>query len=480
MKIRLFDSLTREVRDFEPQESGLVRMYACGPTVYGPAHIGNFRANVCWDVVRRVLELGGYRVRKVMNITDVGHLTRDDTADGGEDKMEVTARKEGVEPLAIAQRYIDRFHRDRKALRIKDAEAYPRATEHVAGMIALIEKLVERGHAYAVNGSVYFEVSTFPAYGRLSGNTVDSLVAGARIEPHPDKRHPADFALWKSDPKHLQQWDSPWGRGFPGWHIECSVMGPAVLGVLTLDLHTGGEDHLFPHHECEIAQSEGATGLPTARYWMHNRFMNVEGRKMSKSLGNYWTLDDLVARGHDPVAVRYLLLSTQYRQPMNFTEEGIHAAAKSVERIRTCVRNLVQDRDAPALSEEESARLDGFASAFREMLFDDFNTSGALGQVFDAVRFVNARAAWEVHGASRVRRLFEEFDSVLDVLRVDGAGATAAPAGPADAEIDALVAAREAARKRKDFAGSDRLRKEIESKGVVLEDTPRGPRWTRK
>jgi cysteinyl-tRNA synthetase len=477
VKVRLFDSLTRELRDFEPQEPGLVLMYACGPTVYGPAHIGNFRANVCWDVVRRVLELAGLRVRKVMNITDVGHLTRDDTADGGEDKMEVTARKEGVDPLAIAQRYIDRFHRDRVALRIRDAEAYPRATEHVAGMIALIEKLIARGHAYAVNGSVYFEVATFPAYGRLSGNTIDALVAGARVEPHPDKRHPADFALWKSDPKHLQQWDSPWGRGFPGWHIECSVMSAGVLGAPTIDLHTGGEDHLFPHHECEIAQSEGATGLPMARYWLHNRFMNVEGRKMSKSLGNFWTLDDLVAKGHDPVAVRYLLLSTQYRQPMNFTEEGVRGAARSVERIRTCVRNLVEERGAPPLAAEEAARLDGFGAAFREALFDDFNTSGALGQVFDAVRFVNARPAWDAAGAARVRALFAGFDEVLDVLRED---AGAAAAGPADAEIDALVAARQDARARKDFAESDRLRKEIESKGVVLEDTPRGPRWTRR
>ena len=477
MRIRLFDSLARETRAFEPQEPGLVRMYACGPTVYGPSHVGNFRANVCWDVVRRVLVMAGFRVRKVMNITDVGHLTRDDTADGGEDKMEVTARREGVDPLAIAQRYIDRFHRDRVALRIRDAEAYPRATEHIPGMIALVERLIERGHAYAVNGSVYFEVSTFPAYGRLSGNSVEALVAGARVEPHPDKRHPADFALWKSDPKHLQQWDSPWGRGFPGWHLECSVMSASLLGVPTIDLHTGGEDHLFPHHECEIAQSEGATGLPLSRYWLHNRFMNVEGRKMSKSLGNFWTLDDLVERGHDPVAVRYLLLSTQYRQPMNFTEEGIHAAAKGVERIRACVRNLVEDRGAPPLAAEEGARLDGFAGAFRAALFDDFNASGALGQVFDAVRFVNSRPAWDAAGAARVRALFDGFDAVLDVLR-EGPGATAA--GPTDAEIEAAIAARQAARARKDFAESDRIRKDLDARGVVLEDTPRGPRWTRR
>jgi cysteinyl-tRNA synthetase len=477
MKVRLHDSLTGAIRDLETAEPGLVKMYACGPTVYLPAHIGNFRANVCWDVLRRALELHGWRVRKVMNITDVGHLTRDDTADGGEDKMEVTARKEGVDPLAVAQRYIDRFHRDRKALRIKDADLYPRATQHIPGMIALVEKLVARGHAYVVKGNVYFEVATFPGYGKLSKNTVERLVAGARIEPHPDKRHPADFALWKSDPDHLQQWDSPWGRGFPGWHIECSVMAMQHLGTETLDIHTGGEDHLFPHHECEIAQSEGATGVPFSRFWLHNRFMNVEGKKMSKSLGNFWTLDDLVAKGHDPVAVRYLLLSTTYRQPMNFTLEGLDGAAKSLERIRACLRNLVVDAGAPALAASEAEALEGFEERFRDAMADDLNTSAALAQVFDAVRFVNARAAWQDAGAARVRALFGVFDSILDVLREDGARAAA---GPADAEIERLVKEREDARKAKDFARADAARKRLTELGVTLEDTPRGPRWTRK
>jgi cysteinyl-tRNA synthetase len=477
VKVRLHDSLSGETRDFEPREPGLVRMYSCGPTVYLPAHIGNFRTNLCWDVLRRTLELHGYRVRMVMNITDVGHLTRDDAADGGEDKMEVSARREGVDPLAIAQRYIDRFHRDRKALRIKDAEAYPRATEHVPGMIALIGKLIARGHAYAVNGSVYFEVATFPAYGKLSKNTVDRLEAGSRIEPHPDKRHPADFALWKTDPGHLQQWDSPWGRGFPGWHIECSVMSVEMLGTTTLDIHTGGEDHLFPHHECEIAQSEGAYGVPFSRFWLHSRFMNVKGTKMSKSLGNFWTLDDLVGKGHDPVAVRYLLLSTHYRAPMTFTLEGIDGAAKAVERIRTCVRNLVEDGSAPPPAAEEAARLAGFEQGFRDALADDVNVSAALGQVFDAVHAVNARPAWDAAGAARVRALFGVFDSVLDILREDGG---AAPAGPSDAEVDRLVREREDARRARDFARADAARKRLTELGVVLEDTPRGPRWTRR
>ena len=476
MRVRLFDSLTREIRDLETAEPGVVRLYACGPTVYAPAHIGNFRTNVAWDVVRRSLELLGWRVRLVMNLTDVGHLTRDDTADGGEDKMEVAARSEGVEPLAIAQRYIDRFHADRRALRILDAEAYPRATEHVAGMIELIGRLVERGHAYVVGGNVYFEVASFPAYGRLSGNTIDALVAGARVEPHPDKRHPADFALWKTDPAHLQQWDSPWGRGFPGWHIECSVMAMKLLGTETVDLHAGGEDHLFPHHECEIAQSEGATGVPFSCLWIHTRFMQVDGKRMGTGAGNAWTLDDLLADGADPVAVRYLLLSVQYRQPMVFTREGIEAAGRAVERIRTCVRNVVEEEGAPPLSEDEEALLSGWDAGFRESLADDFNTSAALGKVFDTVRFVNSRGPFDPAGAARVRALFATFDRILDVLREDPPPAS----GQDDADIDALVAQREAARKAKDFARADALRKELDGLGIALEDTPRGPRWTRK
>jgi cysteinyl-tRNA synthetase len=474
VRVRLHDSLTGTLLPVETAEPGVAKIYTCGPTVYLPQHIGNFKTFVFEDVLCRTLALAGLRVRQVMNITDVGHMTADTLADAaGEDKMEKSARAEGTTPLAIAARITERFHRDRRALRIRDAESYPRATDHVPEMIAIIEELVRRGHAYAVGGNVYFEVATFPGYGKLSKNTVASLEAGARVEVNPEKRHPADFALWKTDPHHLMQWDSPWGRGFPGWHIECSAMAVKHLGTRTLDVHCGGEDHLFPHHECEIAQSEGAFGVPFARLWVHGRFMNVEGRKMSKSLGNFWTLDDLVAKGHDPVAVRYHLLSTHYRAPMNFTLDGIAAAATAVERIRGAVRNL--------LVEEGGAPRPGWATdmetGFRQALADDLNVSEALAKVHEAVRRANAVPAWSPEGAAAVRSLFGVFDSVLDVLREDPPAA--APAAD-DAAVDALVAEREAARKSRDFARSDAIRKELESRGIALEDTPRGPRWTRR
>ena len=477
MKIRLHDSLAGAVRDLETAEPGVAKVYTCGPTVYLPQHIGNFKTFVFEDLLCRTLALAGYRVRQVMNITDVGHMTADDVADGGGvDKMEVSARREGVEPLAVAARITERFHRDRKALRIRDADAYPRATEHIPEMIDVILRLVSRGHAYVVGGNVYFEVATFPGYGKLSKNTVASLEAGARVEVNPEKRHPADFALWKTDEKHIMQWDSPWGRGFPGWHIECSAMAVKHLGTPTLDIHCGGEDHLFPHHECEIAQSEGAFGVPFARHWLHGRFMNIEGRKMSKSLENFWTLDDLVAKGCDPVAVRYHLLSAHYRSPMNFSLEGIAGAAAAVERIRGCLRNLVEDPAAPPLGSEGAKPL-SFQRGFEEALADDLNISEALARVHDAVRWVNSRPAWDGLAAAGIRELFGVFDQVLDVLRVEGGPS---PSGPSDADIESLVADREAARKSRDFPRSDALRKRLLDLGVVLEDTPRGPRWTRR
>jgi cysteinyl-tRNA synthetase len=289
---RFHDSLTREVREFTTIEPGVVRMYNCGPTVYGRQHIGNWRTNVCWDVLRRALEFGGYRVRQIQNITDVGHLTVDTVADAaGEDKMELAARRDHLDAWGVAKKYEALFHEDRRALNIQDAERYPRATDHIAEMIAHVESLIRSGHAYATPaGNVYFSVATFPEYGRLSGNTVEELDAGARVEVLEEKRAPEDFALWKRDEKHQMQWDSPWGRGFPGWHIECSAMSRKYLGD-SFDIHGGGLENQFPHHECEIAQSECANGKPFVRYWLHNNMCTINGQKMGKSLGNAVSLD---------------------------------------------------------------------------------------------------------------------------------------------------------------------------------------------
>jgi cysteinyl-tRNA synthetase len=476
MSFRFHDSLTRTVREFVPGEPGVVRMYNCGPTVYSEPQLGNWRSNVCWDVLRRALELGGFRVRQVMNVTDVGHLTVDDVADAeGEDKLEAAARRERLDAWAIARKYTESFHAGRRKLRLRDAEAYPKATDHVAEMVAHVGELVRRGHAYvAPSGNVYFAVSTFPAYGRLSGNRVEELDAGARVEVLSEKRDPADFALWKRDEHHQMQWDSPWGRGFPGWHIECSAMARKYLGD-TLDIHTGGEDNVFPHHECEIAQSEALTGKPFARFWLHTRFLLVDGQKMSKSKGTQYVLADVEARGHSFRALRYMLLATHYRQPMNFTWDALAGAAETVGSLDAAVRRLATDPkvpDDPALG----AAADDAGKAFLAALEDDLNVSAALAVVHGFRGELNRRAALSPGDLARARARLAAFDEVLGLdLLAQEPGASAG-----DAEIDRLVAEREAARKARDFAKADRLRGEIAARGVVLEDTPRGVVWRRR
>jgi cysteinyl-tRNA synthetase len=317
MAFQVFDSLSKEKRVFEPLEPGVVRMYNCGPTVYGRVHVGNLRTFLFADTLRRWLEVRGYEVRQVMNITDVGHLL--DDADEGEDKIEAQARREKRDPWEISRGFTELFLADVRALGLLEPRARPKASEHVGEMLEIIEGLIAKGYAYEVGGDVYYEVAKFPRYGRLSGNSVAELEAGARIEVRGEKRHPADFALWKSDPKHLMKWESRFGPdGFPGWHIECSAMARKHLGDV-LDLHTGGEDNVFPHHECEIAQSEAFTGKPFARYWMHSKFLQVDGGKMSKRLGNVWNLDDVKKRGFAPRVLRFALIRGHYRGPLNFT-----------------------------------------------------------------------------------------------------------------------------------------------------------------
>ncbi len=422
MTLYLTNSLTGKKEEFIPLNPGEVLMYNCGPTVYDYAHVGNLRSFLMADVLRRLLEARGFTVRQVLNITDVGHMTLDDLRDSGEDKMAVAAKRLGKDPWEVARHFTQAFFEDLKALNFLEAEAYPRATETIPEMIEMVERLVEKGHAYVVGGNVYFDVSTFPKYGRLSGNTVENLKAGARLEVNPEKRHPADFALWKSDPNHIMQWDSPWGRGFPGWHIECSVMAQATLGD-QIDIHTGGEDNRFPHHECEIAQSEAATGKTFARYWLHGGYLQVGGEKMSKSKGNFFTLRDLLEKGYDPRAIRAALISVHYRQPMNLTLEGIEEAAKNLERVHELFRKMggedaVPDRPGVADAVKRARR------EFDASMDDDMNISPARAAVLGLVGEVNrVGLPLSTADANLVRETFSYFDGILGTGLVDVADA---------------------------------------------------------
>ncbi|MBI1371127.1 MAG: cysteine--tRNA ligase [Planctomycetes bacterium] len=479
MSIRLYNTYSHGIEEFKPLTPRVVRMYHCGPTVYDYAHIGNFRAFVLADLLRRFFEFSGYEVHQVMNITDVGHMTEDTLADGGGlDKMELAAqrlkaaKKQGVaqvenpdDPYQVAKFFTDAFLEDARALRLKIADEeqnhMPRATAHVTQMIALIEKLIAAGHAYVgADGAVYYDVTSFPGYGQLSGNTVEKLNVGAggRISASDQatKRNPNDFLLWKPDAKHIMKWPSPWGEGYPGWHIECSAMAMSVHGVPTLDIHTGGEDNIFPHHECEIAQSTGATGEPFARYWMHTRFLLVEGEKMSKSKGNFFTARDLFAKGVDPAALRLELMRTHYRSNMNFTMKGLEDSQRMIERWRSAAGN--KDAKPQAAGESEVER------EFMAALSDDLNISGALG----------ALNKWLNTGPSDVSPLVR-LDAILGVL--ESAKSQAASDG---AEIDAKCKAIDAARAAKDYATSDRLRDELAAMGIEVQISKDGTKWRRK
>lgn len=461
----LYNTLTRRKEEFEPSQSGHVRMYHCGPTVYDHAHIGNFRAFVFADILRRYFEFRGYRVTQVMNITDVGHMTTD--ADEGEDKLEVAAKREKKDPWSIARFYEASFFEDLDALRIKRAHHYPRATEHISEMVSLIQKLLDKGYAYVASDGVYFDVRKFPGYGKLSGNTVEHLMAGARVEVNPNKRNPWDFALWKFDPKHIMQWDAPWGRGFPGWHIECSAMSMKYLGE-TFDIHTGGEDGIFPHHECEIAQSEAATGKPFVRFWLHVRFLLVEGQKMSKSLGNFYTVKDILKKGYSGRVLRYVLMSTHYRKNLNFTFEGLDAARSAIERMEnfiTSMRETTAIKDDPQV---DTALAEGEAS-FVGAMDDDIEISAALAAVFEMIRKLNRARPSQKQGQKAIE-LMRRFDSVLAVLDWD----RTEPKIPE--EVWELVRKRQEARKAKDYAKADALREQAKKMGWIIEDTPKGPR----
>ena len=473
--MRLHNSLSGRVEEFAPLHPGEVRMYNCGPTVYKRQHIGNFRAFALADLLRRSFEYLGYRVTQIMNITDVGHLTEDDAADAaGEDKLEREARVRAMDPWQIARAEEANFRADLAALSMLPANAYPRATDHIPQMIEMIQKLLDTGHAYRAEGNVYFDVRSFPRYGALSGNTLAALEAGAsgRVEERSDKRSPHDFALWKSDPKHLQQWDSPFGRGFPGWHIECSAMARRYLGD-TLDVHTGGPDNKFPHHECEIAQSESVTGRQLSRFWIHCGRLELAGRKMSKREGTLFTVPDLLERGYAGRDVRLYLIKHHYRAPLPFELSLLDEAARTRERLENFVSFEMARRPEGPADPEVAALAERATRDFHAALEDDLNTSAALAVLHEFVTAIN-RIGPSRQDAARAVAVLRDADRVLGVL--DHAPAT----GADDAEISKLVAERDAARKSRDFARADALRDALVARGIELLDTADGTHWRRK
>ncbi len=490
MQIKLYNTLTKRLEPFEPVTPGKVRMYNCGPTVYDFAHIGNFRSFLFADLLRRMFEFLSYDVTQVMNLTDVGHMTEDDIADGGgQDKMELAgqrlkeAKKQGKadvdnpdDPYQVAQFFIDAFIEDAKLLRLRVADEpnhLPRATNHVPAMITLIEKLIARDHAYVTdNGVVYFDVASFPEYGKLSGNPLEQLISGAggRIEEgdQQQKRNPADFLLWKADNRHLMKWDSPWGTGYPGWHIECSAMAMKLLKTETIDIHTGGEDNLFPHHECEIAQSSGATGKTFSRYWMHARFLQVEGEKMSKSKNNFFTVRDMLGRGVEPTVLRFELLKAPYRQNANFTFKGLTDSERQIRRLREFAGQVVLGDDEASTKMGDTQVEADFATA----LADDLNIAGALGALNSWLNGIESPTVDDVRALRRI-------DHVLGVL--DESPVNTAPSkGPTDAELDAKCAAMHEARTNKDYATSDAIRDELTAAGVEIQIARDGVTWRRK
>jgi len=454
--VRLYNTFTRQKDELHPLHEGIVRIYSCGPTVYRYVHVGNLRTFMLPDLLCRSLEYLGYRTEQVMNITDVGHLT-DDTFDRGEDKMLVSARLESKSPEEIAAYYTDAFMEDAAKLNIRRASTYPHATRYIPQMIDLIERLIAGGHAYEVGGTVYYDIASFPAYGRLSRNTTDKLLAGARGEVDPRKRHPGDFTLWKEAGDHrLQVWPSPWGPGFPGWHIECSAMSMSLLGE-RFDIHTGGADNVFPHHEAEIAQSEAATGHRVVSCWMHGGLLMLAGARMAKSAGNFFRVTELEEQGFDPLAFRYLALQAKYRTKLNFSTDGLAGADRALSQLRDRMADWAGDVDVA------DTRAASFESRFREALADDLDLPAAMALVAELIRSDVAPGAKAM--------LLRDWDRVLG-LDLDRPRTVSLPEGASQ-----LLEAREKARLAKDFQTSDRLRDELASLGVSVTDTSEGQRW---
>lgn len=486
MSLVIYNYLTREKEPFVPLVEGRVHMYVCGPTVYDHAHLGHAKTYVAFDAVVRWLRYSGYKVRYVQNITDVGHLL-----DDGEDRILKGARRERIEPMELVERYMRSYFEDMDALGVQRPDISPRASGHIPEQIEMIKLLIEKGYAYEVNGSVYFSVEKFPEYGKLSGRRIEEMEAGKRVAVREEKRHPMDFALWiKAPENHILKWPSPWGWGYPGWHIECSAMSTKYLGH-TFDIHGGGVDNIFPHNECEIAQSEAAYGEPFARYWMLTGSLLVNGVKMSKSLGNFVTIKDALKK-HRPEALRFFILSNKYNSPADYSEAALEAATKGWERLHNGARRVRRLLDhpeqialgsdsTPAMTAHLVETLDQYRMKFVSAMNDDFNTPLAIGALQDMTTDVNR---WIDKGIAtrevleQVADIYRAFaGDVLGLLRWDAVDETSGSAQREAALIELLIELRAEARKAKDYARADAIRQRLASLGIILEDGPNGTTW---
>jgi cysteinyl-tRNA synthetase len=484
---RLYDTLTKQVKPLTTREPGHLRFYTCGPTVYSYAHIGNFRSFLTSDLIVRTARAIGWKVTWVSNITDVGHLTQDDFADaGGEDKMERALKsKEGEQfnnVWELAEYYTAKFLEDWQALNLVEPEVRPKATQHVREQILATETLIEKGNAYETPSGVYFSVESFPKYGELSGNTQDELFQAVReVVLDDNKRQQADFALWKKDDKHLMQWYSPFGWGFPGWHIECSAMARRYLGD-TLDLHSGGEDNIFPHHECEIAQSESLTGKPFCGHWVHTRFLQVNGKKMAKSAGNFHTVGSLIEKGFDPLAIRFALISAAFTKQLNFTDQGLTDAGGNIDRFRRADDAVDAALEGEGGEDKLGADLDQIYEEGLNAMLNDLNTSVALAKALEGTKLI-LREGDQLNSASAQsgKRFLDRMNDLLGVIRNDGA-IPATYATPPEPEVDEAwvltkIEERVQAKKSKDFAAADAIRAELATHGIELRDSPEGTTW---
>jgi cysteinyl-tRNA synthetase len=471
MPLVVYNTLTRRKEEFRPMVEGRVGIYVCGPTVYGHSHLGHAKSYISFDVIVRYLRWSGYKVLYVQNITDVGHLT--DDADEGEDKIEKQSRIDRVHPMQLAELYTRSYFEDMDALHLVRPDISPRATGHITEQIELIQQLVDKGAAYGVKGSVYYDVSTFAGYGKLSGRSVEKLEVGARVEVNPDKRHPADFALWKkAEPGHILKWPSPWGVGFPGWHLECSAMSMKYLGE-SFDIHGGGLENQFPHHECEIAQSEVATGKPFVKYWLHNNMVTVDGQKMGKSLGNFVTLKDAFETW-PPEVIRFFVLQSHYRSTLDFSDEAVDGAAKGLEKLTNTLRTLRERiKEASATGAPSGVDLNVYRTAFVDAMNDDFNTPQAIAVLFDLSREVNRllsnEGALDVGPLREIEAFFETFsDDILGLTLRDTGGA--ADSHLETSLMEVIIDLRRELRQQKIWPLSDKIRDALGRLGIVLED----------